>query len=441
MVGNGMRALALVVAAAFVLTASNAAADEKADAGKLLKKGDKLIADGDKARAKGDKYTKRGQRYEKAAQKQYDKAATAYERALAAYEKAYDLVPNVLIFIPISEAELRLGRHLDAIAHYQQVKAEAEGVPDQLVAKSEAVFEEAKGHVGVLKPVVVPDGAAMTIDGEDYGITPLDDEYLYLAPGDHTVALAAEGYTPFESTITLDAGAESERTFELEPIPVVVKAPKKKKKKKKKKKPLPPVSRTVLFASGGASLGLAAIGTITGLMAVSKHGTFTNEGLTADERDSAQSSGKSLALVTDLMLVGAIAVGAYTAYHYYKVYKPAVAERDLKMRERNRVAPPTRDDDADDDDDDVGDDDDDADDDDDDVGDDDDDDVGDDDDDDDVGDDDDDDEFPFDDDDDDGDAIPRDDDENPLGFNNYPKLWLSPYVTHQGGGFAVIGWF
>ncbi|MCX6030477.1 MAG: DUF5107 domain-containing protein [Chloroflexi bacterium] len=50
-----------------------------------------------------------------------------------------------------------------------------------------------------------PPGAQVTVDGQPAGVSPIT---LPLAPGDHRVALRAEGYAALEETITLQAGQQ-----------------------------------------------------------------------------------------------------------------------------------------------------------------------------------------------------------------------------------------
>jgi tetratricopeptide (TPR) repeat protein len=313
--------LLLVVAIAaglLVARAAPAAADPKDDAKKLLGKGDELLK-------KGDYYAKR---------KKPDKAVAEYERALAAYQLAYDLVTDSRIYFPIAAAEEKLGRHLEAVDHYKKVLIEGgETLDETLRERANAGIENLKQFLGVLTLVVVPDDAAITVDGIDVGVSPLPEPQI-LAPGEHTVAVTAEGYTPYEIKLTLEAGSESERTIELEEIPVIVEPPRKPNKPIPKPIPEPAPSKGMLLGVGGGAVGLGLLGTITGVMAVGKQGTFSDETLTDDERSSARSSGKTLALVTDLSLVASIGLGAYAVYYYYKTYRPA----DSARKQRNADA-------------------------------------------------------------------------------------------------------
>ncbi len=290
--------------------------DEKAKelAKKLIDAGDKLMAQGDKLRRR----------------KHEEKAIAKFEKALKAYEESYDRYPSPKIYFLIGLAEQRLGRYLDALRHYRQLLAEATDISDALRETVATNIDEAKQHVVTLLFVVEPAGALISVDGVDVGTAPITEPY-FVAPGEHVIAASAEGHVPFETKVTLEAGAESERTITLEKIPVVVEKPKPKPKPKPKKRRAS-ISKTPLIAGISATGGLAALATITGLIAVSKHGTFTDDTQPADTRDAARDSGKKYALVTDLLWLATAAVGGYTAYYYYGVYKPKKRSHERRMR-------------------------------------------------------------------------------------------------------------
>ncbi len=290
----------------------------------------KLLAAGDKLMKQGDRLSKRD-RAEKAKEK--------YEKALRAYEEAYDRFPVAKIFFAIGSAELKLGRYLEAIRHFRQLLQEAESVSDELRTQVEINIDEAKQYVAVLRFRVEPDGAVITVDGEDVGLSPYE-EPLFVAPGEHKIVVSAEGYAPFETSVTMEAGAESERTVELEKIKVVKQEPEPEPPEPEPELPAStPPGRTTLLIGIGITGGLAVAASVTGIMAMGKHSDFTNETLPQAERDSARDSGKRLALITDLLWIGTVAAGAYTAYYYYGTYLPEKRTHQRNMElQRGREA-------------------------------------------------------------------------------------------------------
>lgn len=314
---------ALVLLAAAVLSAapSPARADEKEEARKLLEEGDKHMHRGDQRRAGG----------------RDDRAASYYKRALESYQKAYQLVPKSSIFFAIAEVEAKLGQHMDAITHYQKVIAEVDS--EELKQQARQRLQELRPLVAALVLTVVPDGAEISIDGQLRGVAPLAEPIL-LAAGDHTITVTAEGYSPYEEAMPLEVGVETKREIRLEKIPVVVKTP---MPADPSARPAKTSSRRAWVAApkkGKLVIGTVATGTllagatVTGLLAMSKHSTFEDPEADPDDRASARDSGKTLALVTDILIIGTAVAAGYTAYQYFAVYRPQreTYERDQERR-------------------------------------------------------------------------------------------------------------
>jgi len=78
---------------------------------------------------------------------------------------------------------------------------------------------------------------------------------------------------------------------------------------------------------------------VTGVVAVSKHGTLTSRTSTAAERRDAQSSGPRYAHITDACLTGAVLAGAFTAYYYLYKYKPSLAKEAPTATSKLDLAP------------------------------------------------------------------------------------------------------
>jgi hypothetical protein len=173
--------------------------------------------------------------------------------------------------------------------------------------------------------VIVPEGATVSIGGTQVGEAPMS-EPLVLMPGTVTVSFAAVGYQPKDVELKIEAGSESERKITLEPVPIVTK-PDIIDEERPEPEPTPTdkgPNMLPIYIGGGATIGLTVAATITGIMAVGKHSTYvdTDPAITPVERADAQSSGKTLALVTDLCIVGAIGAAGFTAYWYIYKWKP-----------------------------------------------------------------------------------------------------------------------
>ncbi|MCE9580635.1 MAG: PEGA domain-containing protein [Deltaproteobacteria bacterium] len=286
----------------------------------------KLLSGGDAFLKRGDYLTNKGKA---------EQAKEQYARALAAYQKAYDLVANPQIYFAIAGAEEKLGRYLDAASHYKKVLAEATNIKPELATAATEKLEATKLHLGQLTLTIVPDGTAITVNGNDVGASPLA-EPLLLDPGEYTMSFTADGYTPMEQKMTVEAGSESERKFELEHVPVVVEPPRP-PPPPPPPPPLPAVSKLPLYVGGGVTGAFVVSAAVNGFLAIGKHGTFTDTGASAQERADARSAGKTFALITDLSIVGAVGAGGFTAWWYFTKYRPKVARRAAMEREQQQA--------------------------------------------------------------------------------------------------------
>ncbi|MEO8706446.1 MAG: PEGA domain-containing protein [Kofleriaceae bacterium] len=253
--------------------------------------------------------------------KKPDDAKIQYENSLTAFQKALELGDDIAVYYELAVVEDKLGKFDDAAKHWRLV-VKAPGMKPDLVKKATAKFDDALTKLGLVTLTVAPQGASITFAGAEIGKAPLP-EPLILLPGTYLFSFTADGFQPKETEVKVEAGSESERGIDLEPIKIIVETAKPKEPDVEVPVVEKPPSKLPLYVGGGVAVGLTGVAVITGILAVGKHGTFTDSGSSAGDRDSAQSSGKTFALVTDLTLVGALAAGGFTAYWYFLKYKPA----------------------------------------------------------------------------------------------------------------------
>lgn len=291
------------------------------------------IAAGKELTAKGDQLARRNKLDE--AKTQWTNAATAYEKALAWGDD-----PNV--YADLASVEEKLGKLDLAATHYQVLIGTKAGVRPDVLKRATTRFDDLSTKVGLVTLVVKPEGTTISIAGVEVGKAPMATP-LILMPGSYTVSFAADGFQPKDVEVKVDAGSESERTLELEAIKIMVEAP-----KPEDSPPAEPEvmltapSKLPLYVGAGATVGFAAIGLVTGVLAVGKHGTFTDPASTTPERADAKSSGETLSVVTDVMLVGAVLSAGFTAYWYLARYKPGrekVDQRASRTRPKLEMAP------------------------------------------------------------------------------------------------------
>lgn len=279
----------LLTVGPWLLNTPAAFADDKAQAMRLIGQGDKYIEKAEKRRDSGREA----------------RATHYFEKALAAYQKAYELFPSPQIYYAIANAEAGLKRFKEAMVHYQKVIDEVD--KPALIEAAKARIEELAPEFAVVTFNIAPAGAELSINAELRGVAPLEKP-LMLTPGKHTCTIAADGYDPQEVVLELQAGTRTEKDIELEKSAVLVKRPvddgedddkpdfampeSKLIKKPSLVVPILGTSGTVIFL--GASVGLLVGGGFEGATLYSGIGAG----------------------------VAGLGLGAFTAYHFFKKYRP-----------------------------------------------------------------------------------------------------------------------
>jgi hypothetical protein len=184
---------------------------------------------------------------------------------------------------------------------------------------------------------VAPPGTSITLGGSELGQSPLA-EPLVLLPGTYTLAFQADGFEPKEAELRVEAGSESERAIELEPVKVVVEPvqPPAPVEVPRVEPPPPPPSRLPLYAGAGLTLAAAAGASTLGALAIRQHAAFTRRTTAPVDRDDARANGRLLAQLTDAAIVTAVAAAGFTAYWYFYRYK-----RRLDNSAAHRAGSPT----------------------------------------------------------------------------------------------------
>lgn len=259
-----------------------------------------------------------------ARRKREDEAKAFYVDAIAAYKKAIETGDLVELNYELALVEEKLGRIDDAVRHLRLVVQATEGVRPDVQRKANAKHDELLMQVGVVNLQVQPEGATISIDGNQIGVAPLT-ETLVLMPGTYTLTFASDGYQPRDAELKVEAGSEIERSFELEPIQIVVEPVPVEDDDPVPVSPPPRPSKAPLYVGGGVTVAALGVGIATGILAVGRHGTFTASDSTRAERDDAQSAGKRFALISDISLGTAVVAAGFTAYWYFAKYRPGLA--------------------------------------------------------------------------------------------------------------------
>lgn len=236
-----------------------------------------------------------------------------YDTAITEWTAAYAADPRPLLQYNLSQAYERLGRLGEARTALETYVANAaSNDTNQADARARlASLRERLARTGV-RVTGGPEGAAILIDGHDWGRLPRPD-MISVEPGTHRLIVRLAGYQDFNATIAVPGGQTVDIPVEMTatatpPAPT----PTQTAQAAQSTTTAGPSAATtseggssstvpiILMASGG---GVAVIGLVVGIVAVGKADSAT----TSDGSDA--SSARTLAAVADI----AMGVGVVTA--------------------------------------------------------------------------------------------------------------------------------
>ena len=290
-------------------------------------------------------------------------ASGQYASALGDFQEAFRVRPHPLVNVNIANCYDKLGKPLEAVSHFQRFLDSDAGTPAQRTEVTAAV-ERLKQQIGKVVLHITPEGALAVIDQDKEHRAPLTDA-VPLEAGKHTLEVRLPGYTTLHQTLNVPGGSTLELSLALEPetsaevrpaapaqpalvikptteqpttpvepglvepearpVPREMPAPLAEAPQAPRPKPSLP---THVWIVGGVGLTLAAVGSITGLLALDADSDFDAarsarfdtaatglQRLAAynDARDAA-SRADALALTTDLLLGGALISAGVTIY-------------------------------------------------------------------------------------------------------------------------------
>jgi hypothetical protein len=248
-----------------------------------------------------------------------DPSGARYEEAYREFKAAYADSPSPRILGNMGLCAMKLERDGEAIKAYEGYLA---GVPDlspderKQIERDLATLRASAVRVRVkinvpgasLVDVRVPvQGGSIT---NVYG--PVQNELeIRIRPGNHTMTAKLRGYPAVNWEFDAQPGANLDHTFELKadagpstPGPAV-----------ERSRPIP----TYVWIAGAGSLALAAAGTVTGILALSKNSDFktANTGTNPAEAEDIRSSGQTMNVLTDVFLASALVGAGVTAALFF----------------------------------------------------------------------------------------------------------------------------
>ena len=135
--------------------------------------------------------------------------------ALEAFKTSYELRPKSWVLFNIAMCQKATHRYVDAIASFRLfLKAENNPSTATLGLAKEAL-SELEQMVGKVRLVEAPDGAMVSIDGEEVATTPLA-EPLVMDPGRHVLNISKDKFKTLNVEVVVASGAEIEVRADLE---------------------------------------------------------------------------------------------------------------------------------------------------------------------------------------------------------------------------------
>lgn len=144
--------------------------------------------------------------------------AGEYHTAQRALSRALELLPTYDIAIALGQAELKLGRHVDAARHFQFALNQFPSSESRKLKQSVVEYlGRAKEHVATLQITTLPQGAHanILIDGKPVQHTTGAPQFL--EPGSHVIEASLDGDAAGPQTVVVGAGEERTITLELKP--------------------------------------------------------------------------------------------------------------------------------------------------------------------------------------------------------------------------------
>lgn len=289
-----------------------------------------------------------------------------YEAALEAFQEAYGLEPHPSVKLNMAACYEKLGQPVRALVHYEDFLKTATSVSKEREAAVFGSMATLRKRVGELEVIVSPDGAKVTVDGDEVRRTPLASP-LRLSSGMHSFVVEKHGYETHREDKLVWGGSRALLRVTLvpareSPTPAVAPSPKRGSGQGGEQRASAPSERKTdvngaaavapaekkpdgdgsagepllsvpVILSAGVTGAFLVGALVTGVLALQADSEFdeavrdtNNDSLSRGEREAAFQDGRSasdraegFALATDLLLVGA-GVGAVTTVVLYLVH-------------------------------------------------------------------------------------------------------------------------
>ena len=129
-----------------------------------------------------------------------------WEEAVAELERSLGLHPTRAALYNLGLCYKTLARHMDAQRAFQRfLRDYGASAPENERTEVEGLIRDLRPHLSRLVVHVSAPDAAVAVDGNAAGLSPLTDD-LVLEPGEHLVEVTRDGYSPLRRELRLAAG-------------------------------------------------------------------------------------------------------------------------------------------------------------------------------------------------------------------------------------------
>ena len=246
----------------------------------------------------------------------------AFEAALVELERAYDLAPTYKLLYNIAVIHNQLNDFAAALRTYERYIAEGGGdIPAAKKQEAEKEMATLKLRVGTVNVTTV-EGAEVYVDDVSQGKAPLTT--IVVNPGKRKISASKDGYTSSTKVVTVAGNENAKVVLDLTsttptPTPILTEKPPIAEKPKPKSDDGGPKLATIGW---GVTAALAVGAGVTGFLALRASSNLKTERdsptATRESLDGAQGKVRTYSILTDVLVVGAVAVGSLSLYFTLK---------------------------------------------------------------------------------------------------------------------------
>jgi hypothetical protein len=274
----------------------------------------------------------------------YDEGA--FDAALIELQRAHELSPSYKILYNVALVYLQLNDYAGSLKNFKRYLADGgKKVDGKRKAEIEKEIAKLQARVATVTLEVNVEGATVSVDDLEVGQTPLEAP-LVLNAGKRRLSLQKRGYSPFAKVVVLAGGDEKKLSFELKSTAASAAATGKAGAKGPLGKGPEPKAdegptRPVPWLWWGVTGGLAAGTAVAGVLTLGAQKDLDDKKATPAGKstlDDAATKTRTLAVVTDVLLVGTLAAGGYATYLTFFA-PPEEPKKDKKASLRLGIGP------------------------------------------------------------------------------------------------------